>query len=104
MGKKFSIDDYKIVSFHVSDRSEKKYYVIVQSKSNPEEQHRIYFGAIKPDGTPYAQFRDLTPLKHYAKYDHGNPKRLENYQKRHGPFDPDYITPNTLSYLFLWAD
>ena len=40
----------------------KKYMAYL--KSNPELP-AIHFGALKEDGTPYEQFKDLTPLKLY---------------------------------------
>jgi len=104
MSKRFPVTDYKIAEIKVSDKPMKKYMAIVVSKTDPNDMHRVHFGAIKPDGTPYQHFKDLTPLKYYAKYDHGDVERMKRYQKRHGPFDPDYITPNTLSWLFLWTD
>lgn len=98
----YPVNDYKIISFHKSDNPLKKYYVIIEN--NQGEQHKIYFGAIKPDGTPYQQYKDLTPLGLYKQYDHNDRKRMLRYVKRHEPFDLDYITPNTLSLIYLWAD
>ncbi len=100
---KFHIDDYKIISFHKSDRPMKKYYVTIKGIEKGDE-HKVYFGAIKSDGTPYEQYRDSTPLGLYSKYDHNDTRRLSRYVNRHLPFDLDYISPNVLSLLYLWNE
>ena len=106
MSKKYSTKDWRIVSFHVSDKPNKKYFVILRNKNDTSAKPvRMYFGAKKRDldgWIPYEQFRDSTPLGHYRTYDHNDNARLDRYLNRHKPFDFDYITPNLLSLLFLW--
>ena len=43
-----------------SDKKNKKY--MARLKGDPEGK-KIYFGAIKPDSTPFYQYKDRTPLK-----------------------------------------
>ena len=70
----------------------------------------INFGAIKPDGTPYAQFKDSTGLGLYSKYDHGDKARRERYRARHRKIltkegRPAYLDreqPSFYSFRFLW--
>lgn len=56
----------------VSDKDKKKYKAVFSDGS------KIYFGAVN-----YKQYKDTTPLKHYADNDHNDEKRRLNYYKRH---------------------
>jgi hypothetical protein len=78
----------------------KKYRAVL--KTDPDGDH-VDFGAIRPNGTPYQQYRDSTPLKLYSKYDHGDKDRQQRYIKRHNKDIVDSFTAGCLSYLFLWS-
>ena len=82
-----------------SSRKNKKYMAYL--KSNPELP-AIHFGALKEDGTPYEQFKDLTPLKLYSKYDHNDIDRRNNYIKRHEKDIINGFNAGYLSKIFLW--
>lgn len=65
----------------------KKYTAVVENiKTN--KQRKISFG-----GLGYEQYKDSTKLKLYAKYNHGNLKRRNNYFNRHSG------TPNKTSAI-----
>ena len=84
-----------------SNRKNKKYYAILKTELNEKHPKKVYFGAIKPDGSIYQQFRDSTPLKLYSEYDHNDRLRQERYIKRHHPIINGFNS-NYLSYIFLW--
>ena len=83
-----------------SDKKNKKY--MAKLKGDPEGK-KIYFGAIKPDGSPYFQFKDRTPLKLFKDYDHNDKERMERYIKRHQKDIIRGFNAGWLSYLFLWS-
>ena len=83
-----------------SDRYNKKYYAILKTD---EDKKRIYFGAIRPNGIPYDQFRDSTNLKIYSQYDHNDEERRQRYIARHKKNIKTGFTAGWLSYLFLWS-
>lgn len=68
---------------------EKDNYIFKRSTSklkkydvyNSQGKKICSFGAIKPNGTPYEQFKDKIGL--YSSYDHNDNKRRVNYYKRH---------------------
>jgi fructose 1,6-bisphosphatase len=103
----YHTSEWKIDNFYVSDRPEKKYYVVLVHKFDTSRRPvKMYFGGKKKEGNawvPYEQFRDSTPLGAYSDYDHGERDRLLNFLRRHGPFNPHYFTPNLLSYVYLWS-
>jgi hypothetical protein len=103
--RRFPISQYEISRFYESDRNDKKYYALIFNRADPSEIHKIYFGAKKLIGDewiPYDQYKDTTPLQLYSDYNHYDEVRLMKYLSRHQPFDLDYITPDTLSLLYLW--
>jgi hypothetical protein len=59
-------------------KSKGKKYVATTTKDR-----RINFGAIKPTGEPYAQYKDSTPLKLYKYKDHLDKDRRRRYFQRH---------------------
>ena len=86
------------VTIERSNRKNKKYVAIL--KSDPTK--KIHFGAIKPDGTPYEQFKDKTPLKAFSSYDHNDKKRRDNYNARHKNNIKKGFNAGYLSSIFLW--
>ena len=92
----FKRDD---VIIEKSNKPSKKY--MARLKSNPTK--KIYFGAIKPDNTPYFQYKDRTPLKLFKDYDHNDKERMERYIKRHQKDIIRGFNAGWLSYLFLWS-
>jgi hypothetical protein len=67
----------KVKTIEKSKAKGKKYAV------KTDKGRTINFGAIKPTGEPYAQYKDSTPLKLYKHKNHGDPKRRRNYFMRH---------------------
>ncbi len=96
--QKLRSKDFYVVEILPSDNPLKKYIAIV---TNDKKYYMIYFGAIKPNGKPYEQFEDRTPLNLFKKYNHYDIERRLNYLKRHRP-DYSYINANTLSAIYLW--
>jgi hypothetical protein len=86
------------VDIKKSDRKGKKYVAIL--KKDPSK--KVHFGAIKPDGTPYEQYKDKTPIKAFAKYDHNDPKRRERYNARHKNDIKKGFNAGYLASVFLW--
>jgi hypothetical protein len=94
--------DYNLINIQKSDRKEKKYTAVIQQKPAGKIKY-IHFGAIKPDGTPYPQYRDSTKLKLYKKYDHHDKKRKDNYVARmKGHIKPGYYSAGEFAMTFLW--
>ena len=82
-----------------STRNNKKYMAYYKKDlSKPP----IHFGAIKEDGTPYEQYKDITPLKLYSQYDHNDKERKLNYIKRHSKNIKRGFNAGWLSKIFLW--
>jgi hypothetical protein len=98
----YPIKEYRLTGFKKSDKLAKKYYAIIENRKDGST-HKLYFGGIKLTGEPYEQYRDTTPLKLYSKYDHLDEDRRKKYIERHGPFDFGVISPNLLSYVYLWS-
>lgn len=94
--------DYNLINIQKSDRKGKKYTAVIQHKTGKIKY--IHFGAIKPDGTPYPQYKDSTKLKLYKKYDHGDRNRQKKYIARHKGFiKPFYYNPGYFAMTFLWT-
>ena len=83
-----------------SDKPSKKYKAVL--KSDPQGKV-IYFGAIKPNGQPYEQYKDRTSLKLFKNYDHNDIDRMHRYIQRHKKDITGGFNAGTLSYLFLWS-
>ena len=77
-----------------SSRSDKKYMVKVDGLW-------VHFGGIKPDGTPYGQFKDRTPLKLFKAYDSLDKKKRAAYHKRHN-YTAKKNSPGYFSKKYLW--
>ena len=99
----------RIVRFEKSKRRGKKYTAIVQNIKT-KKQRVIHFG-----GLGYQQYKDRTPLKLYAKLNHGTRKRMRNYFNRHSGTpnrgkaiakeikkSGGYYNPKILSHIYLW--
>jgi hypothetical protein len=101
---KYSRKEYKFIKFEKSDRKDKKYNAILENKQTGR-QVKVPFGAIKPDGTPYEQFKDSTGLGLYSKYSHGDKMRKRRYRNRHSKEKAsfrEYYSPGYFSWYFLW--
>ena len=81
-----------------STRKDKKY--MAHLKNDPSK--KIHFGQIKPNGTPYEQYKDQTPLQLYSKYNHNDTKRKDLYFKRHRNDIKRGFNAAWLSFKFLW--
>ena len=94
--------EYTLIKIQKSDRAGKKYTAAIQQKPAGKIKY-IHFGAIKPDGTPYPQYKDSTKLKLYKKYDHGDRNRQKKYIARHRGFiKPFYYSAGQMSMDYLW--
>jgi hypothetical protein len=92
--------EYKFIKYMVSDRPLKKYYAILENKKT-KKQVKIYFGGIKPDGTPYEQYKDNV-LGFYSKYDHLDKARRQRYITRHNNDINKAYSPSWFSLKYLW--
>ncbi|KAL7678691.1 putative intramolecular chaperone auto-processing domain-containing protein [Plasmopara halstedii] len=78
-------------------RKDKKYDAVF------DDGRVVSFGGIKRNGEPYQQYRDITPLRAFSKYDHGNIERKQRFYRRHGPIDTSKpYTASWFSKTFLW--
>jgi hypothetical protein len=107
MQREFRRSDFVV---RVSDKPGKKYVATLRiprasraSSRASSRPKRVHFGAIRPDGTPYEQFRDSTPLRHFARWDHGDDARRQRYAVRHRRDIVPGFTAGWLSWLFLWS-
>ena len=80
----------------------KKYKVIVYNKD--KKLKTVQFGDVR-----YEQYKDTTPLGLYKHKDHLDPKRRQNYRKRHGSIKKDgklaykiKYSPAYMSWHYLW--
>jgi len=101
MSNYYSKKDYDLLGLRKSTNKLKKYDAILENNKN-KKIVIVSFGAIKPDGTPYSQYKDRTPLKLYSKYDHNDEKRRERYLKRHSKDINKPYSKSWLSKVFLW--
>lgn len=87
----------------------KKYTAYVKDKKT-RKTRKIHFGDRR-----YQQYKDRTPLKIYAKQNHGTRKRMQNYFLRHSGTksrkkaitkeikkSKGYYNPKILSHIYLW--
>lgn len=87
----------------------KKYTAYVKDKKT-KRTRKIHFGDRR-----YQQYKDRTPLKIYAKQNHGTRKRMQNYFSRHSGTksrkkaitkeikkSKGYYNPKILSHIYLW--
>ncbi len=76
--------------FRRSTRPFKKYMVHVGNKW-------VHFG-----DTRYQQYRDRTPLRLYARLNHGDPARRRNYKARHGGTRHVKYSASWFADKYLW--
>jgi hypothetical protein len=81
--------------FRISHKRTKKYDAVF------DDGRIVSFGSFKRDGSPYQQFKDLTPLRAFRAYDHNDSERRSRYYKRHKTNYPKY-TADWFSKAFLW--
>ena len=98
-----------IIKIQKSPNKNKKYLAYLKNKRTGKVR-KIHFGAHN-----YQQFKDTTKLKIYAKYNHLDPKRRQNYFSRHSGVrtkrealkkeikkSNGLYTAKILSHKFLW--
>ena len=90
----------KLIEFKKSHLKNKKYDAILYN-TKTKRQNIVPFGAIKPNGEPYEQYKDTTGLGLYTKYDHLDKRRRERYKKRHGT-NPKKYSAGYFSLNYLW--
>ena len=73
-----------------STRKHKKYMVIFNDKRPP-----VHFGDNR-----YQQYKDSTPLKLYARLNHGDMERRKRYYPRHGK--AKLHSAKYFSHKYLW--
>lgn len=91
--------------FSISTRKNKKYMTITPKGK------LIHFGAIRPDGEPYSQYKDSTPIKYYSYVDHKDKNRRDRYRARHKKIldksgKPAYLNKENAAYYawrYLWT-
>lgn len=93
--------DYKLIGFRKSIKRLSKYDAILENKKNKKIIF-VSFGSIRPNGIPYAQFKDNTPLKLYTKYDHLDEDRRQRYLKRHINDINKPYSSSWFSAKYLW--
>lgn len=79
-----------------SNRKGKKYMAVFN-----DGRPTVHFGSLRPDGTPYEQFQDTTPLKLYSDFDHKNKKRKDRYYARFGR-EAKRFSSKYFSHKYLW--
>lgn len=90
----------KFIRFEKSKNKNKKYDAILLNKKTGRI-NKISFGAIRPSGEPYPQFKDRTGLGLYTKYNHNDKLRRERYYRRFGKKAVKY-TAKWFSHKYLW--
>jgi len=101
---KYSKKEYKFVKFEKSDRKGKKYNAILENRET-KRQVKVPFGAIKPNGTPYPQYKDSTGIGAFSKYDTMDKNRRRLYRQRHSKEKPsfrEFYSPGFFSWFRLW--
>lgn len=94
-------NEYNLVGFRKSTNKLKKYDAILENKKN-KKIVIVSFGAIKPNGTPYEQYKDNVPLGLYSDYNHLDEKRRERYLKRHSKDINKPYSKSWFSKEYLW--
>jgi hypothetical protein len=98
----FSKQDYNLLGFEKAKNKLKKYTAVLENKETKRKK-RINFGAIKPNGDVYEQYKDTTGLGLYTKYNHNDVNRRTNYRKRHsGTIKEGYYSAGQMSLDYLW--
>ena len=84
-----------------STRKSKKYMIDLVDHKTGKKIKVIHFGAIRPNGIPYEQFKDATGLGLYSKYNTLDKKQRARYYKRHNKSYGRY-SADALSKKYLW--
>ena len=93
----YSKDDYKLLGFRKSDRKYKKYYALLENKSN-KNLVKIHFGDNR-----YQHYRDITGLNDYKHMDHHDDERRERYIVRHyKDIRKGFYSPGYFALKYLW--
>lgn len=90
--------NFRVISISPSKNKLKKYDALIQY--NDGSRKTVSFGAIRPNGVPYEQYRDSTPLKLYKDYDHNDENRKKRYLSRH---QKNHGVAAKLAEEFLWS-
>jgi hypothetical protein len=101
----YSKRDYDLIGFEKSHLANKKYNAILVDRNNRERMIRVPFGAIRPDGEPYEQYKDLTGLNLYSDWDHNDKKRRKRFVQRHKRnFKHNMYSPTYFAIHYLWEE
>lgn len=98
----YSRQEYKFVKFVRSKNKTKKYSAILENKKT-KRQVKVNFGAIKPNGIPYEQYKDSTGLGLYSKYNTNDKERRDRYRARHRNDNLQDYSPGYFAWKFLWT-
>jgi hypothetical protein len=90
---------YDLLRFEMATNGKHKYNAILQHRGTKRIK-KVPFGAIKPDGTPYEQYKDR--IGGYAEYDHGDRDRRKRYRQRHEGEDAKKFSSGYFSLKYLW--
>lgn len=85
-----------------STRKNKKYMIDLIDHKTDKKIRSIHFGAIRPNGIPYEQYKDTTGLGLYKKYNTLDKKQRTRYWKRHNKSYGRY-SADALSKKYLWG-
>lgn len=88
-------DNYRFLRFQVSETKGKKYDAILQNLETKKER-RVPFG-----DRDYGHYEDRA-LGEYSRLDHKDPKRRENYIKRHANDIHNKFSSGWFSRNYLW--
>lgn len=89
-------NNFKLIKFQVSERKGKKYDAIIQD-TKTKKLIKVPFGALG-----YQQYKDSTGVGAYTHLDHNDPKRRDNYRKRHESNMNVKWSPGWFSANYLW--
>lgn len=87
------MDDYTLKWFEIPTSGFKKYNAVLQNARG--EVKRVGFGDRR-----YEQYHDK--IGRYAHLDHFDPKRRDNYRKRHAGENAVPLTPGWFAWHYLW--
>ena len=97
--------DYDLIGFEKSHLANKKYNAILMSRADREKKVRVPFGAIRPDGEPYEQYKDLTGLNLYSDWDHNDRERRKRFVQRHKRnLKYNTYSPTYFAIHYLWQN
>ena len=84
-----------------SKRKNKKYAIDLIDHKTGKKIRTINFGGIRKNGTPYDQFKDVTGLGVYTKYNTLDKEQRSRYYKRHKKSYGKY-SADAMSKKYLW--